>query len=650
MKLIVDKNLHLQDFLLNWLACVPSGCIGIGLSMRRAVTTAISSYDGLIANALKKLLTQFGDKLHIQHAPIIMQEVCTQNLLILVGRLFRQESTLLKTIARSSIFINAVSNRLAASSERPRFLGMVTGMAISELIDDSDKRMKFTTDTLNSPDTEWYLQLTGIQDNFGNSDDLKILEGGSPLIQADSDHLAVKKKPSRITESPPKSVASKITSIEEVYSDEDEDFPTYRKPDSDAEDSDDDPTLINRNKPKPPVYIRDLLIYLKDTENHDRHVLAMSHASSLIRRKSTYGAEVTDHIEDLASLICGLKDEHDIATWQSQRLAAMVAIILAQPKPMGKWFANMVFSGDYSISQRASMLTAITLSARELAGYASEDAELTKAPLSQEQLFPSKQLTPKYAKLYLQSINPISSATQTLEHRILHPLTAQALSNTTKPLPSILQTRTFSTRLAVESRKKPINNILSTIVSESLFHPLTNAWQIHTLTHHHTGNSTFNTPLLQSHLLKTLTLILSAAGPNTLSLQTLTSTYWSLLLSPTIRLAATQARNVMEAVLFGLLTLLELNGAGPDGGGGAGGGGRWLAEECGGMIVETRAWIAGVLERCSGGSGSGVRSVGNGGKGGGEDKVGMLAAGVLVRVGEVVEKYERLLMGELASV
>ncbi|CAF9904661.1 MAG: hypothetical protein GOMPHAMPRED_002910 [Gomphillus americanus] len=644
IKDLCGEKPHLKEFLLNWLICDSGGCVGTDLGLRRAVITAISTFEGYAQKSIRKLLVQFGDKIHIQHVPIIVQEVCSQNLLLLAGRIFRLDRNQLHEIARSSIFINAISNRLAASVERARFLGMVTGMSVSELVDSADKRMKFSVDTINSADTDWYMALTGIQDSVGSLKDLEIISHDEESVLSIKTTTTSRETRHKQPVSSLTPVTSKIIAIEEIESSDEDDIPHYQKPDSDASDSDEDPTLINRNKPTPPVYIRDLITYLKDTENHDRHTLAMSHASSLIRRKSSYGTEVKDYIEDLASLLCGLKDEYDIGEWQKQRIAAMVAIILAEPIKMGKWFADMSFSGDYSIAQRASMLTAVTLAARELAGYAEEDTELTNTPhISDYKNFPSKQLPPKYEKLYLNATDPLKSAAYNLETKILAPLAASAADRLTGP--SILKTRTFSSRLAVESRKKPITNKLATLLTDHFFFPLTNRWRIYTLTHgtdpkgssSSSSSNIFSTPLLQTHLLKTLSLLLAAAGPGTISLPTLTTEFWSILLSRPILAAAREALPVLEAVLFGLLTLLEVNGAGVEGEDVSK---RRLAEECGEALVETRAWVGVVMEGTVGGRAASKE----------EERVGMLAAAVLIRVEEVVERYQRLLIGALAGV
>ena len=157
-------------------------------------------------------------------------------------------------LSRSGIYLNAVSNRLAASSQRARFLGMVVGTAVSELVDPKDKRMAFSIDEMNSSDGQWYRSLTKVNDSLGSIEELK--SASAPLTKSsvqqsksiNSSTLGRPKKPAQ--------TSSRVISIEEIDDDsesEAEDLPTYEKPDSDPEDEDEDPTLVQRNRPTAPV-------------------------------------------------------------------------------------------------------------------------------------------------------------------------------------------------------------------------------------------------------------------------------------------------------------------------------------------------------------------------------------------------------------
>lgn len=134
----------------------------------------------------------------------------------------------------------------------------------------------------------------------------------------------------------------------------------------------------------------------------------------------------------------------------------------------------------------------------------------------------------------------------------------------------------------------------------------------------HTG------PTLLPLLLKTLSLLLHASGSSTLSLPALTTDFWALLLS--LRPRASDI-SVLEAILFGFLTLLDVNAPNQ----------RRVAEEHASELLETREWVQGVFERM----GSGLGDEG--------ERIRMLSAGVLMRTGEVVESWQRLMAGELSG-
>ena len=177
-----------------------------------------------------------------------------QVLLMLASYALREDEAYLMHLSRSGIYLNAVSNRLAASSQRARFLGMVVGTAFSELVDPKDKRMAFNSDEMDSSDGQWYRSLTRVNDPLGSIEDLKSASAPmseltvQPSRSINSSKLGRPKKPAQ--------ASSKVISIEEIdgsSESEAEDLPMYEKPDSDPDDDDEDPTLVQRDRPTAPV-------------------------------------------------------------------------------------------------------------------------------------------------------------------------------------------------------------------------------------------------------------------------------------------------------------------------------------------------------------------------------------------------------------
>ena len=585
-------------------------------SMRRAAVSAFvhstkgsaNMLEDPVQDLMEKIMKRFGDNLFVKHSPILQQEACAQILLLVAGYAHRAQPMSLFIMARSSAHLNGMSNRLNSSSSKARFLGMVVGMAISDLVDKSGSKMNFDIDDMKTPEGKWYRRLVRVDDKVGNYTEIKNVFGNETTNSLSkssetNETPASRKKPvpSKPKPKPMIQEESRGPRIMEVLDDseEDDDLVPYAKPDSDPEDEDEDPTMINRDKPKAPVYIRDLMAGLNDSENYDRHSLAVKNAAALIRRKASFGKEVSDHALELASILVGLGDTFDMEDFLELRLQALIAVLVSNPSQMAPWFARQVFDGDYSLSQRTTILSVLGLGARELAGYKEEDEDLN--PKIAATAFPSKQLPERLHKLYAAERNaPLTRIASGLERAMIQPMALDAADKMSGP--NILKVRTFSSRMEVEKRKKVIPNALAKVVAEGFFFPLTGRWW-QNLQAYGAENVHFQ-PFLLSTYLKT-------------------AEFWELILS--VRTNALADVSVLEAVLFATLTLLDMNEDK-----------RRLAEEHSKQLIETQEWVELVFDRVGGGDEEGER-------------IRMLAASVLMKTREVVEKYQRLMVGDLVD-
>jgi telomere length regulation protein len=518
-------------------------------------------------------------------------------------------------MAKSTYQVNGMSNRIGAASPRARFLGIAIGTAISKLVDKPDLQLKIELDGNEATEAKWYEQLTRVNDKIGSIADLT----KKRTIMVPKSQPALKPKAVPRISTVPAITEVKGPRVVEVLSeseDEDNDLVAYEKPDSDPEDEDEDPTDINRNKPTAPVYIRDLVAGLRDQENYDRHELALANAASLIRRKADFGTEVVDHLEELATILTGLQNGLEMEAFAQHRQQALIAVLLAKPAQMAQWFARSFFSGDYSLTQRIAMLTTLGLGARELAGM-KDSATDDLVPATPA--FPSKQLPPHLHRMYTEdkAVNPVSKLTSNMARAMLSPLALQAADTLSGP--DILKVRTFSSRMEVEAaRKKPTPNALAQIVADNFFFPLTGRWWLQIRS---SSDSIYASTHLLPPFLQTLSLLLNASGPNTLSLPQMTREYWDLLLS--VRGLASNDKAILGALLFGFLMLLETNENKER-----------LATEQGKELMETQAWAKMVFE----GLGAGSEE---------DERIRVLAAGVVIRCQEVVEKYQRRMAGAL---
>ncbi|KAF4431795.1 DNA replication checkpoint tel2 [Fusarium acutatum] len=623
-----------RDVLINWCASSSGAGVGHGVGIRRAVVAALARDREAITTVLEKSMAQFGDELYIRHSAMLQQDAHTQILLLAAGYVHRVSPMKLTLLMRVGTYMNTISNRIGSTQPRAQFLGLVVGESLSALIDDKKQRLDFKMEQTETEEAQQLKSLTKVSDLVGPIDPILFDHAIETIPQkrkpsTPSEALQKKAKQKRkpvVIEAKPKAIIEEVDSSEE-----DDDLAPYSK-DSDPEDSDDDATLVQRNKPKPPVYIRDLISYFRDSESYDKQLLALQTAPILIRRKANYGTEVSFHADELAGLLVGIQDKFEIENFDDLRLHGMVALVVSQPKTMAPWFARTFFEGDYSLHQRTSILVTLGLSARELAGF--EVSQYQSAAS-----FPSKRLPEKMEQLYIGSgydsstlpssqlkalpSTALENISQSLTSSFLAPLAAEAADANTGP--DILKLQSFTARYKSKSSSKPrmraIPNTTAALLATSFFSPLTAHFQVALRS---------AKPIILNHALlalylQTLGIVVHAAGPSTLSLPQLTAELWDLLLG--VRVNVLGDLGAMKGWLVAMASLLEVNG----------GDMRRLCETQGREVMETREWVAMVFDKTRGEDG------------GEENEVKMLAAGVLIRLGEAIERYQALLMGDLVG-
>ncbi|PHH92338.1 hypothetical protein CDD83_7826 [Cordyceps sp. RAO-2017] len=624
-----------KSHLVNWCTASSGAGLGDGVGIRRAVIAALARDKETVATVLERSLAQFGDQLYITHAPMLQQEVHTQVLILSAGYVARLAPIKLNMLLRSGAYLTAISNRIAATHARARVLGMAVGESLSALADGKATKLDFHMEETETREVEWLKGLGKVPDSVGPFDSLlvSIHDAVSPPAPAVT-RLEPKPRADPKAWPRPRPTAAGTPAprpiIEEIDSSDDDDGLVPYAKGSDPEDSDDDAALVRRNKPKAPVYIRDLIAYLRDSENYDKQKLALQTAPVLIRRKANYGTEVSAHADELAGLLVGLQDKFDLDDFAESRQQAMIALVVAQPKSMGPWFARTFFEGDYSLSQRTSVLVTLGLSARELAGRDTSEHQTAAS-------FPSKRLPDKVEQLYLdasqrpeqpaasrlRALPPtaLEDISQSLVSSFLGPLAAQAADATSGPDVLKLQTFTqrYKSRAKVRPRVRAIPNTTAALLAAYFFSPLT----AHLQPALRSSKPVVLNPALLSLYLQTVGIVVDAAGPSTLSLPQLTAELWDLLLR--VRAHVLGDLGAAKGWLFALTVLIDVNE----------GDMRRLCQEQGREVMETREWVGAVFERTRGDDG------------GVENEVKMLAAGVLIKLGEAIEKFQALLMGDL---
>ena len=443
-----------------------------------------------------------------------------QIILLVIGYLHRQHPASLKKDPIPSLTMNAVSNRLTSSIPRTRLLGMIVGVGMSQCVDQPGKVMDFHVEEMETEEVKEMLALTRVQDSIGET---TLLE----TVTAAPQHEARASKKRKITTTKPSQPErGKVMSIEEVEtsSGDEDDLVPYQKPMDDPEDSDEDPTLINRNKPKAPIYIVDLIKQLQSASDKlDVISLALKTAPSLIRRKAGFGTELSDNVYGLASALINLQDGMSKSEHQQQRMDALIACLVSQPEKMGKYLASTYFEGDFSLSQRSTLLITIGLGARELAGFSDGQTQLAIDMFPSQRLAPHMQpkpLTGPEQRKLTGTSNPITMLTNAATQSVIRPMAQAAASS--QEGPEILKVTRTSSRLSVarekSSRPQTVPRNVHGILANSIYLPLASPLAaILAYANSNSVNSSLLHPSIVALHLQTLTLLLHTLGPTGLS-------------------------------------------------------------------------------------------------------------------------------------
>jgi telomere length regulation protein len=511
---------------------------------------------------------------------------------------------------------------------------MIIAVAVSKLVDPKDKIMNFGSEEMEKEYVQRMLALVDCRDVVGNIDTMKKPPAPEDIPMAEK----VMELPSSNIRAPRKTRPtehSKIIAIEEVEDeedgdqDDDEDLVPFQKPDDDPSDSDEDPTLVNRPKPSAPVYIIDLIKQLQKDDQPEMVEMALRVGPDLIRRKANFGTELAENVQVVASSLLNLKEGVQDDDLRDLRLGSLVACTVSKPAIIGPWLASMYFEGDFSLEQRATILTTFGLSARELSGHKGDDEH------SDETVFPSKRLPGHLAAIYA----PSNAIAREIEHSTLQPLALAAADKLSGP--DVLKVRTFSSRLEVQRKKEEkqkersrrIPKELHRLLTEHFYLPLCCRMSLLLSSNVNFGRSSMFEANVVRLFIQTLTIILHCLGPNAVQLEGVTRETLDLLMSLHNIPMLGYDPVVLPALLQLLLTTLDLNVAA----------GRSAEErlvtDFGNTLAELISWAGGIEEnRVS------IPIVEEG-----EEGMGMpwtvILAGIQVKWHEVGRKFQGRMMG-----
>ncbi|KAG8759297.1 telomere binding protein [Ceratobasidium sp. 423] len=408
--------------------------------------------------------------------------------------------------------------------------------------------------------------------------------------------------------------------------------------------------------------------------------LALEVGAELVRKKRGYGSELEENAINLAYLFMGLQDNFDLERFEERKQAVLVSLVACSPTKAAPTIIEQFFHHQYSTAQRFTMLNALALGARELAGLPipppSNDA--SKRPRID---FPSKVLPGVAHSEYIQESDlpppPANRIEGPSRHRIegmtsqvsalVNDLSGMAITRskqeTEDSIPQIVRERALRvgprsgpgitpidsnapTRLGYLSTQTPVVPFAQ-VAAEYFVAPLINRFWAHlqaSMTHEAyakngaslqagVGTGMILSPLVMTHLLGTLAVLLHAARHSPPFLHVLAPDGAELALSVGTRPLSrngddegTEAGVLAAALELALTVLdsaLELDG------------GQVFALERTDLLLGVGQWASTVFEALD----KGERAPGVGGKD--EERAVRIAAGLVLTSERIVGKWRR---------
>lgn len=520
-------------------------------------------------------LQKWGSEPAIKLESIVLQQMRTSFLILLLKNQPQECAKLLK----DPLFINAVSTRLGAFSDAVKNLALVL---TNELCNGADQEPIFKNLVVDE-------QLSALEPKFSSLD-----EAWDVFSQA--------------VEVPDQEIQKLETNVASLKVDQ-----IVNNNDSDYSSDDDDPTVRKKTIQKP-LYIKDLLAYISvdtnDSAAFEKRKLAFEHGPTLIRQKLRHGSELRIYTEKLLTSLLAMTNIYEDANFEQARLNCMIAVASSDIS-LGAILVELLAGGDYSLQQRVTILSTLSFAARELAGI--ED-EFVKSSYTAKD-FVSEKLPPKLHKQLIGSddvsVSRLNSAHLALENDLMRERSEKAkdqiVGGTILRMSSKVQ-KTNSTHI-IKTRETDFHKF----IGPKFFFPLINLWhQVHGIDIGHYS------PILTSHYVRTLTLILHSAYPVATDFRDMTR---ELLLVIVTVIAEVQLDQIplIESIFTGILLVLDTSES------------QYLIETFSNELQAIEMWASAVWEKII------------------DEKVKSLGAGVLLRLHEISAKYERTLMGQLNS-
>ncbi|KAG0260527.1 telomere binding protein [Mortierella polycephala] len=346
--------------------------------------------DSVLAQAVKKAFTIWSDAMFVNHASADYQRYVSHQILLMIPYF---DTKVLLDMELFPVFGAGMSNWLELSNFERKRIGLVVAEEFSRAVDTVGSSADFDLDRTNS-EIQFARSLVQLKDGalpYQMTAALKsnnTMESGAGNIKTKAISTTTQEididydddeDPDAIGDPMSRFNNGDYSSDSSSGEDDEDDLKPYEIEDE-SDPDEDDVGSIKKTKVAAPLYLRDLLSYMRANEDREKVETGLRTAVELIRRKSG-SLELEEFAEQLARTFVLAQDNFDTPNFYKLRENALVALVVTSPVIVAGVLTLEFYEKKNSIGQRMNILTALGLGAQELSGY--NQSPLSSATSSQ---------------------------------------------------------------------------------------------------------------------------------------------------------------------------------------------------------------------------------------------------------------------------
>ncbi|KAF9036760.1 telomere length regulation protein-domain-containing protein [Panaeolus papilionaceus] len=402
---------------------------------------------------LEPVLETWASNDHVRHSLLSKQRYMT-SLLLLIISYFPPSSQPIQGLTSHPAFLGGVSKYISHMDHAIRRLGMLTAEYIAQR---AGKKLSFGDWDSEYAGKEWIDNLRKLLEK--RDVDAKVEE--SELDSDDEEQVAAEEEAEEEGMDPESRNEPADSDDESVvgYASSSSSRAASPTP-SELDEIEKDPMInVGKKKLSRPVYLAQVGELLRGTpstqlgkkvdepDEADRIEMGLDCAEELIRKKSQYGTELEENAANLVYALLALNNNYELEGFVEKRQGALNALVACAPRKAAPALIEHFFKNQFSADQRFVALNALAIGARELASLPVPQSLVPAHRIA----FPSKTLPAAQHNRYI-------TADRQLLPRIIDNISQRALEKETEQaettVPEIIREKKL--RMTSSSSRKPV--------------------------------------------------------------------------------------------------------------------------------------------------------------------------------------------------